>query len=887
MRLFKKSSVSPPQLLRLSILEEGSDANPSTAAPGLRLSLPSCFSECNIDELMAYTETPKTRRGFPFPWLNRKHNAPKKYAVNPSHIDTDESGSTLIRSAVSQLSLNDYSSHHQWPKTFKTFRKSPQVPSHHHSRIHYHDEIPYNSEAFPSSESLNNNNYLNNNNVISNDPNSMMYRSVSTSALFDDPKQLFRSVEIDVTSNNNNNVPTFSAPPSPLECFLMPLKTSSSCEELIDPHEDGAPEGGSCGQKAAVSQQLGTVLEEEVFLDRGVPADFDRHASNANGDTESLASSIQHRSDESGYESDGTKNSNDENAVAIQDSIGTIKKPISLSKECNSLDTNVQKFTALFHRLTSGHTSVDSKKDDPNTFSNNNKASSKSYEARSLRLRTPTMLSNFVQRHTSKDHTPSATPSGTKSTKVLPSSKSSSEDTKKENRNGASRLGQFKAWTLDRKMLRSRWKKTALPEDKLDINISTRRSSIFQSSLFPNSVEDSPITPHQLETKSLPSLSSVSSSSSELLCDSPLNNDSSLPNCGGLNYQIRLKKAGYKSASTTNNARRRLWLQSQLSTSDSEDILSPESVSSNKSFVTTPTCSKDPPRRLPSQLDMHELISVDLEKDEHGELGIYITGCTDAEKNVLGYIIMDLEKDGPAERSGKLLRGDELLIVNGQQLQGVGLEEARRLLRVPESEMHLLLARELPEDLCFKDDASRLQNTLPPVPELHESNVQTSNVSKLRHWQTDVSTYSKSDNRLSHPDLPPKSGIDNERMGSNGICTLPRRPKSSQLSLHTVVFEKGPGRKSLGFSIVGGKDSPKGELGFYVKTIFVNGQAAETGSLKEGDEIYTLNGQPLQGLSHSEAIAAFKKIKQGPVVLHIGRRTNKKTVHPPPSQVAS
>ncbi|GFX42707.1 PDZ domain-containing protein 2 [Trichonephila clavipes] len=815
--------------------------------------------------------------GFPFPWLNRKHNAPKKYAVNPSHIDADETGSTLIRSAVSQLSLNDYSSHHQWPKTFKTFRKSPQVPNHHHhhSQIHYNDEIPYNSDAFPSSESLNNNNYLNNNNVISSDPNSMMYRSVSTSALFEDPKQIFRSVEIDVTSNNNNNEQTFSTPPSSLECFLMPLKTTSSCEDLIDLPEDRAPEGGSCGQKAAVSQQLGTVLEEEVFLDRGVPADFDRHPSNANGDTESLASSIQHRSDESGYESDGTKNSNDENAVAIQDSLATLKKPLSPTKECNSLDTNVQKFTALFHRLTSGHTSVDSKKDDSNSF--NNKLSSKSYEARSLRLRTPTMLSNFVQRHASKDHSPSSTTSGSKSAKALPSTKLSPDDTKKEVRNGASRLGQFKAWTLDRKMLRSRWKKTALPDDKLDINVSTRRSSIFQSSLFPNSVEDSPITPHQLETKSLPSLSSVSSSSSELLCESPLNTDSSLSNCGGLNYQIRLKKAGYKSASTTNNARRRLWLQSQLSTSDSEDILSPEPVSSNKSFVTTPTC-KDPPRRLPSQLDMHELISVDLKKDEHGELGIYITGCTDAEKNVLGYIIMDLEKDGPAERSGKLLKGDELLMVNGQKLQGVGLEEARRLLRVPESEMHLLLARELSEDLCFKEDTSRLQNTLPPVPELHESNVQVSNViPRLRHWQSDVSSYCKADNRLSHPDLPPKSGIDNERMGSNGICTLPRRPKSSQLSLHTVVFEKGPGRKSLGFSIVGGKDSPKGELGFYVKTIFVNGQAAETGCLKEGDEIYTLNGQTLQGLSHSEAIAAFKKIKQGPVVLHIGRRSNKKS----------
>lgn len=46
-------------------------------------------------------------------------------------------------------------------------------------------------------------------------------------------------------------------------------------------------------------------------------------------------------------------------------------------------------------------------------------------------------------------------------------------------------------------------------------------------------------------------------------------------------------------------------------------------------------------------------------------------------------------------RSGKLLKGDELLIVNGQQLQGVSLEEARKLLRVPEAEVHLLVAREV------------------------------------------------------------------------------------------------------------------------------------------------------------------------------------------------
>lgn len=562
--------------------------------------------------------------GFPFPWLNRKHSAPKKYAVNPSPLDAVESGSTLMRSAVSQLSLNDYSP--QWPKPLKTFRKTP-ASSHLHPQVHYEDGLLYNN-SYPSTESLNNNNYLNNNNVLSSDQ-SIMYRSVSTSALLEDPKEYFRSVEIDVTVNNNNNSKTFSTSPSSLECFL---KAASSCEDLIDPCEDGSsPEGGSCDSKAAVSQQLGTVLEEEVS------ADFDRHPSGS-GDTESLASSIQHRSDESGYESDGTKNGNDENVASQQD------HPISLISERHIPDTNVQKFAALFQRLTSGNTGADSKKDDPNS-----KSTAKGYEVRSLRLRTPTMLSNLVQRHAGKDHTTPSTTPVTKS-KEHSSTKTPSDDLKKENRNSASRLGQFKAWTLDRKLLRSRWKKTALPDDKLDINIPVRRSSIFQSSLFPNSVEESPVTPHQLETKSLPTLSSVTSSSTECLCESPFGADNSLTNCGGLNYQLRLKKAGYKSASTTNNnARRRLWLQSQLSASDSEDVLSPEPLSANKNFIASPTGSEKP-CRLPSQLDLHELVSVDLRKDEHGELGIYITGCTDSVKNVLGYIIVDFERGGPADR---------------------------------------------------------------------------------------------------------------------------------------------------------------------------------------------------------------------------------------------
>jgi len=87
-----------------------------------------------------------------------------------------------------------------------------------------------------------------------------------------------------------------------------------------------------------------------------------------------------------------------------------------------------------------------------------------------------------------------------------------------------------------------------------------------------------------------------------------------------------------------------------------------------------------------------------------------------------------------------------------------------------------------------------------------------------------------------------------------------------------VRFYKGSGMKSLGFSIVGGRDSPKGNIGIFVKTIFASGQAADDGNLLAGDEILSLNNEPLKGMSHLETIAMFKNIKEGPVLLHIARR---------------
>jgi len=81
-----------------------------------------------------------------------------------------------------------------------------------------------------------------------------------------------------------------------------------------------------------------------------------------------------------------------------------------------------------------------------------------------------------------------------------------------------------------------------------------------------------------------------------------------------------------------------------------------------------------------------------------------------------------------------------------------------------------------------------------------------------------------------------------------------------------VVLERGS--DGLGFSIVGGRGNPQGDLPIFVKTVFERGAAAQSGRLKPGDQIHAVDATLLDGKTHQEAVALLKNAK-GTVTLTI------------------
>ncbi|XP_076176363.1 uncharacterized protein LOC143151272 isoform X2 [Ptiloglossa arizonensis] len=258
-------------------------------------------------------------------------------------------------------------------------------------------------------------------------------------------------------------------------------------------------------------------------------------------------------------------------------------------------------------------------------------------------------------------------------------------------------------------------------------------------------------------------------------------------------------------------------------------------------------------------------------------LGIFIAKTAESSP---GYLVAHVVPNGLADKEGTLRIGDEILIVNGKRLRGLNMAEARKILGSGNGpgDVDIVVSRYSALDQSPK----KLTESSVDYENVNMENghgVIVDNSPKSRFTKHHSRHHRDRRNECNRSMSSEKSGVNVDNSGSQSVsnfCTLPRRPRTTVSTFLTVVFQKGPGKKSLGFTIVGGSDSPKGSIGIFIKSVLPGGQAAEDGRLRAGDEILAVNGHVCHDLTHRKAVQLFRNIKTGPIALHLCRRVKNK-----------
>ncbi|XP_054141591.1 inaD-like protein [Melozone crissalis] len=236
-----------------------------------------------------------------------------------------------------------------------------------------------------------------------------------------------------------------------------------------------------------------------------------------------------------------------------------------------------------------------------------------------------------------------------------------------------------------------------------------------------------------------------------------------------------------------------------------------------------------------------EIFSVDIQKKTGRGLGLSIAG----KRNGSGVFISDIVKGGAADLDGRLIQGDQILSVNGEDMRNASQETVATTLKCAQGLVHLELGRLRAGSWLSSRKTS--QNSQASQQSAH-SHFHPALAPVLSSLQNFVSTK--------------RSSADTAQRGSGGADTGPR----------TVEITRGP-YDALGVSIAGGKGSPLGDIPIFIAMIQASGVAARTQRLRVGDRIVSINGQPLDGLSHADAVNLLKNA-YGSIILQVVADTN-------------
>nr|XP_019594724.1 PREDICTED: multiple PDZ domain protein isoform X11 [Rhinolophus sinicus] len=215
--------------------------------------------------------------------------------------------------------------------------------------------------------------------------------------------------------------------------------------------------------------------------------------------------------------------------------------------------------------------------------------------------------------------------------------------------------------------------------------------------------------------------------------------------------------------------------------------------------------------------DVCDTLTIELQKKPGKGLGLSIVG----KRNDTGVFVSDIVKGGIADADGRLMQGDQILMVNGEDVRNATQEAVAALLKCSLGTVTLEVGR-------IKAGS-------------FHSERRPSQSSQMSEGSLSSFTF-------------PLSGSST----SESLETSSKNALASEIQgLRTLEIKKGPG-DSLGISIAGGVGSPLGDVPIFIAMMHPNGVAAQTQKLRVGDRIVTICGASTEGMTHTQAVNLLK-----------------------------
>uniref|UniRef100_A0A667G690 InaD-like protein n=1 Tax=Lynx canadensis TaxID=61383 RepID=A0A667G690_LYNCA len=234
-----------------------------------------------------------------------------------------------------------------------------------------------------------------------------------------------------------------------------------------------------------------------------------------------------------------------------------------------------------------------------------------------------------------------------------------------------------------------------------------------------------------------------------------------------------------------------------------------------------------------------EIFPVDLQKKAGRGLGLSIVG----KRNGSGVFISDIVKGGAADLDRRLIQGDQILSVNGEDMRNASQETVATVLKCAQGLVQLEIGRLRAGSWTSSRKTSQ--------------NSQGSQHSAPNSF---------------HPALAPVIASLQSLVGTKRATDPSPKSSGADTGPRTVEIIRELS-DALGISIAGGKGSPLGDIPIFIAMIQASGVAARTQKLKVGDRIVSINGQPLDGLSHADVVNLLKNA-YGRIILQVVADTN-------------